>query len=54
LRAMIRLVRARTGLSAEDAYTLCSVAGDLIVTQVVDGNKGIHMVLPEWAMKSPR
>jgi len=54
LRAMIGLVRARTGLGAEDAYTLCSVAGDLIVTQVVDGNKGIHMMLPEWALKSGR
>jgi acetamidase/formamidase len=50
LRAMIKLIRARTGLSAEDAYTLCSVAGDLIVTQVVDGNKGIHMMLPTWAL----
>ncbi len=54
LRAMIRLVRARVGLSADDAYTLCSVAGDLIVTQVVDGNKGIHMMLPNWALKSGR
>jgi hypothetical protein len=26
------------------------VAGDLIVTQVVDGNKGIHMMLPTWAL----
>jgi acetamidase/formamidase len=50
LRAMIALVRARSGLSADDAYALCSVAGDLIVTQVVDGNKGIHMMLPEWAL----
>ena len=50
LRAMIGLVRQRTGLSAEDAYTLCSVAADLIVTQVVDGNKGIHIMLPEWAL----
>ena len=50
LRAMIKLVRQRTGLSAEDAYTLCSVAADLIVTQTVDGNKGIHVMLPEWAL----
>ena len=52
LRAMIGLVRQRTGLSAEDAYTLCSVAADLIVTQIVDGNKGIHVMLPEWALAS--
>jgi acetamidase/formamidase len=24
---------------------LCSLAGDLRVTQVVDGNKGVHMML---------
>lgn len=54
LRAMIRLVRDRTGLSAEDAYTLCSVAGDLIVTQVVNGIKGVHMMLPEWALQRGR
>ena len=54
LRAMISLVRRRTGLSAEDAYTLCSVAADLIVTQVVDGNKGIHIMLPEWALATKR
>ena len=35
----------RTGLSAEDAYRLCSLAADLRVTQVVDGNKGIHCMI---------
>ncbi|HZD90681.1 MAG TPA: acetamidase/formamidase family protein [Pseudolabrys sp.] len=52
LRAMIALIRQRTDLSAEDAYTLCSVAADLIVTQVVDGNKGIHAMLPLWALSA--
>jgi acetamidase/formamidase len=33
------------GFSREDAYTLCSIAGDMEVTQVVDGNKGVHMLL---------
>jgi acetamidase/formamidase len=26
---------------------LCSLAGNLRVTQLVDGNKGIHMLLPK-------
>jgi acetamidase/formamidase len=26
---------------------LCSLAGNLRVTQTVDGNKGIHMLLPK-------
>jgi acetamidase/formamidase len=29
----------------EDAYTLCSLAADLRVTQVVNGSKGIHVML---------
>jgi acetamidase/formamidase len=45
LRGMIKLICARTGLSREDAYTLCSLAADLRVTQVVNGNKGIHVML---------
>jgi acetamidase/formamidase len=45
LRNMIALICTRTGLSREDAYTLCSLAADLRVTQVVNGAKGIHVVL---------
>jgi acetamidase/formamidase len=45
LRNMLDLICARTGLSREDAYTLCSLAADLRVTQVVNGSKGIHVVL---------
>jgi acetamidase/formamidase len=50
LRAMIALIRERSGLSAQDAYTLCSIAADLRVTQMVDGNKGIHCVLAKSRM----
>ena len=45
LRNMIKLICARTNLSREDAYTLCSLAADLRVTQVVNGSKGIHVML---------
>ena len=45
LRAMIKLIGELTGLSRQDAYTLCSLAADLRVTQTVDVNKGIHCVL---------
>ncbi|MCS0504212.1 acetamidase/formamidase family protein [Ancylobacter mangrovi] len=47
LRDMIALIREMTDLSAQDAYTLCSLCADLRVTQTVDGNKGIHCVLPK-------
>ena len=45
LRDMIALIGELTGLGASDAYALCSIAADLRVTQLVDGNKGIHCVM---------
>ena len=45
LRQMIDLVVARTDLTREQAYSPCSLAADLRVTQVVNGNKGIHVML---------
>ena len=39
---MIELVCARTRIDRYQAYTLCSLAVDLRVTQVVNGNKGVH------------
>jgi len=45
LRQMIDLICARTGLDRYQAYALCSLAADLRVTQVVNGNKGIHVML---------
>jgi acetamidase/formamidase len=51
LRDMIKLICARTGISREDAYTLCSLAADLRVTQVVNGSKGIHVMLDKAHLK---
>jgi acetamidase/formamidase len=45
LRDMITLIAARTGITRAEAYTLCSLAADLRVTQVVNGSKGIHVML---------
>jgi acetamidase/formamidase len=42
------------GLSREDAYLLASAAMDLIVTQVVDGTKGIHAMLPKAVFQPSR
>jgi len=33
-------------LSRDNAYILSSVAADLNITQLVDGNKGVHMSIP--------
>ncbi|MGD9865488.1 MAG: acetamidase/formamidase family protein [Pseudodonghicola sp.] len=53
LRDMIGWIAARCGLSREDAYMLCSLAGDLRITQTVNGNKGVHMMMDK-ALVPPR
>jgi acetamidase/formamidase len=46
MREMIRMLEQHYGLAFHDAYRLCSVAADLRVTQFVNGNRGIHVMLP--------
>jgi acetamidase/formamidase len=47
LRDMIRWIGALRGLSKTDAYTLCSLAADMHVTQTVNVAKGAHCMLPK-------
>ena len=42
---MIDFLATEKHLSREDAYMLTSVAADLSITQVVDGNKGVHATI---------
>ena len=52
LRDMIRLITEKTNLSKEEAYSLCSIAADLRVTQTVNGSKGIHVMLAKSLLQS--
>ncbi len=45
VRRMIQLVSNRAKVSRHDAYMLCSLAGDLRVTQTVNREKGVHMMM---------
>src|SRR3984893_13050826 len=47
LRDMIRWIGELRGLSKADAYTLCSLASDFHVTQMVNLAKGAHCMLPK-------
>jgi acetamidase/formamidase len=47
LREMIKLLGELRGLAPVDAYALCSLAVDLRITQLVDGNKGVHAMAPK-------
>jgi acetamidase/formamidase len=44
-REMVDFLVAEKGLSREEAYALCSLAGDLHVTQAVDQTKGVHVTI---------
>lgn len=52
LREMIKLIGERIGLAPDDAYMFASLAVDLRVTQLVDGNKGIHAMLPKHYVRA--
>jgi acetamidase/formamidase len=43
LRDMISLLQAEYGLSAGEAYSLCSITSDLSITQVVNRTRGVHV-----------
>ena len=47
VREMIDFLVSEKHLNRDDAYMLASVAADLHITQVVDGNNGVHMMLPK-------
>jgi len=46
-REMLDWIVEMKGISRDEAYLLASAAMDLRVTQVVDGAKGIHAVIPK-------
>jgi len=50
-REMLDWMVEMKGLTRDDAYLLASAAMDLNVTQVVDGTKGIHAMLPKSIFK---
>jgi acetamidase/formamidase len=51
LRDAIQFISQTKGLTPDDAYSLASLAVDLRVTQIVDGNKGIHAMIPKAIFK---
>jgi len=52
VREMIDFLVAEKHLTRDDAYMLVSVAGDVDITELVDGNKGVHVMLPKAIFKN--
>lgn len=47
VRQMIDFLVTEKHLSRDDAYMLTSVAGDVDISELVDGNKGVHVLMPK-------
>jgi acetamidase/formamidase len=47
VREMVDFLVREKGMSRDDAYMLVSVAGDVDVTELVDRNKGVHVMMPK-------
>src|SRR5271165_5613670 len=47
VREMIAFLVAEKRMSRDDAYMLVSVAGDVDITELVDRNKGVHVMVPK-------
>ena len=47
VREMVSFLVSEKRLSRDDAYMLTSVAGDLSITEIVDRNKGVHVMMPK-------
>jgi acetamidase/formamidase len=47
VRNMIEFLVAEKHMTRDDAYMLISVAGDVDITELVDRNKGVHVMLPK-------
>ena len=47
VREMIDFLVTEKGMSRDEAYMLCSAAVDFNITQLVDGKKGVHGMLPK-------
>src|SRR6185436_6824135 len=47
IQEMIDFLAATRGLSKHEAYQLTSIAGNVVITQLVDGTMGVHVKMPK-------
>ena len=54
IEQMVKLIEEKTGLTQMESYQLSSLAADLRITQLVDGNVGVHMMIAKSLLGRPR
>jgi acetamidase/formamidase len=47
IREMVKLLQQKKGITETQAYQAASMAADLRITELVDGNVGVHMMIPK-------
>jgi acetamidase/formamidase len=53
VRQAVDFLVTTQGLTRDDAYMLTSVACDVDVTELVDGNVGVHVMIPKRILRRP-
>ena len=51
---MVTLLQETRGITAMQAYQAASMAADLHITQLVDGNVGVHMTIAKSYLSAPK
>lgn len=51
---MVRFLVETKGITRTEAYQAASMAADLRITQLVDGNVGVHMMIAKSTLAAPR
>jgi acetamidase/formamidase len=51
---MVKFLQEKQGITQTQAYQAASMAADLRITQLVDGNVGVHMMIAKKYLKPKR
>jgi acetamidase/formamidase len=54
LEGMLDLMEELYGFKRKEAYTLASLTVDMRITQMVNGVKGVHAILPHDVLLTPK
>ncbi len=52
IQEMVDFLAATKKMDKHTAYQLTSIAGDVAITQLVDGTMGVHVKMPKSIFKS--
>jgi acetamidase/formamidase len=53
IREMVRFLQETKGITQIQAYQATSMAADAHITQLVDGNVGVHMMIAKRYLTAP-